>query len=71
MGDEAPVHHGGMITVAFVVCRACGSIPNHRYFEAVFHEITQVRFHAQVADRSGEDNLLDPAAAQLENGVIG
>src|SRR5215831_19619813 len=72
MGKKTKVDECCRIPVApFGVPGGCGRIPRDSDLEALFEQVTQVRFDTHVRQHPAEDDLAHATLSQLQHQVVG
>ena len=72
MSEKSVIDHRRLIAVAPLrVTRSSGRVLDHGDLETLFEKVAQMGFDADVRQHPAEEDLSDPAFAQLQDQIVG
>src|SRR5215469_18824678 len=72
MGEKLIVDDRCLIAVApNRMPRPGGCVLDHRNLETLLDKLAQMRLYAHIRQHAAEDDLVDPALAELQNQIVG
>ena len=70
VGDHPEIGERGRIPVVFGKLRGGGGILDNGHFEALLQKLAEMGLHTQIRRHACQDDLVDPALAELKDQII-